>query len=125
MKRMASPEHIMQVTLLGVLEYALRPDIYVFAIPNAARRSYRTASYMSAEGMKAGISDLCFMCPIVEGAVAWLEMKAPGKTLKVEQHGFKAICARLGHRWAMAQSVEEAFEIVRGWNLLKPKAVIL
>jgi hypothetical protein len=118
-------EHAIQTRLFGVLRYAARQDTYNFAIPNAGRRSFKVAQQMKAEGLRAGVADLCFMLPAAEGAVAWLEMKKRGGSLSVEQTGFRAICERLGHRWAMAKSVEEALDVLRGWNVLKPWGAIL
>jgi VRR-NUC domain len=119
MTRAAPSEHEIQTALLDALRYAARPDSYHFSIPNAGRRSFRIAAQMKAEGLKAGIADLCFMLP--DGRAAWLEMKKRGGSLSVAQRGFGAICTRLGHPWAVAYSVEEAFEILADWNVLKPK----
>jgi hypothetical protein len=125
-RRVIKPtEHVLQTRLLNILAYTARPDTYHFAIPNAGQRSYHVAAKMKAEGLRSGVSDLCFMLPADEGYVGWLEMKKHDGSLSIAQHGFRAICERLGHRWAMARSVEEAFDIVGGWGVLKPGAVIL
>nr|WP_249792371.1 VRR-NUC domain-containing protein [Bradyrhizobium sp. BRP22] len=111
--------------MLTILAYAKREEIFVFAIPNQSNRRIRNAVRMKAEGLRSGIADLCFLFPSAEGAVAWLELKARGGALSDEQKGFRAICQRLGIRWGMAKSVEQALEILRGWNVLKPGVVIL
>jgi len=119
-------EHSVQVQLVIALAYMLRPEIYFFAIPNQSNRHINNAMKMQAEGVRSGVADLCFMFPADEGSIGWLEMKKKrGGTLRTEQKGFRAICARLGHRWAMAKSIDEAIDILRGWNALKPGAVIL
>lgn len=127
MIRAAPSEHKVQAGLLSVLTYTAREDIYVFAIPNAAKRSYQTAAKMKAEGMKAGVADLCFLFPITEpgGCVAFLEMKTLGGSLSIAQMGFRAICGRLGIRWATAKTLDEAIDVMRAWNVLKPGALIL
>jgi hypothetical protein len=113
-------EHSLQVQLLKILTYALRPDIRVIAIPNQSNRHINNAVKMKAEGIMRGVTDLLFLFPIDEGAVGWLEMKTRKGALSDHQIGFSAICARLGHRWALARSVEEAIDVLRGWNALKP-----
>lgn len=117
-------EHTIQAQLLGVLVVAIRPELRVIAIPNQGKRSLITGRRMVAEGLTKGVADLLIMFPADEGAIAWLEMKTPKGRLSDEQHGFHAICERLGHRWGMAQSVEEALIVLRGWNALKPNVVI-
>ena len=65
MIRAAAPsEHTVQVRLLQILTYAARPEIYVFAIPNAGRRGFQTAAKFQAEGMKSGVADLSFLFPV-------------------------------------------------------------
>jgi hypothetical protein len=113
-------EHSIQSQLLGILTYALRPEICVVAIPNQSNRHINNAIKMKAEGLRRGATDLVFMFPVEEGAVAWLEMKTRTGSLSDYQIGFSAICERLGHRWAMARSVDQALDVLRGWNALKP-----
>jgi hypothetical protein len=122
--RRNTEEHQTQVRLLGILTYAMRPELRVIAIPNQGKRSIITGRAMKAEGLTAGVADLLFMFPADEGSVGWLEMKAKKGSMKDTQHGFHAICDRLGHRWAMARSVHEALVVLRGWNALRPNVVI-
>jgi len=118
-------EHTLQSRLIDILTYAARPEIYYFAIPNQSNRHINNAMKMKAEGVRSGIPDLEFLFPADEGYVAWLEMKTRTGSLSVAQMGFRAWCERNGHRWAMAKSVEEALDVLRAWNVLKPGAVIL
>jgi hypothetical protein len=115
-------EHLIQVRLLKLLVFTMRPEVLVFAIPNQAKRSVMNAMKMKAEGLRSGVSDLLFMFP--DEKVAWLEMKKPGGTLRTEQKAFRAICARMRHRWAVASSLEEAWEILVGWDAIKKGAVL-
>lgn len=116
-------EHGLQAQLLSVLTYMLRPDVYCYAVPNAGKRSIAAGNAMVAEGLRKGVADLCFMWE--DGQSGYLEMKTRTGSLRVEQQGFRAICNRLGHRWAMARSVDEALDVLRGWGLLKPNARVL
>ncbi|WP_028164082.1 VRR-NUC domain-containing protein [Bradyrhizobium elkanii] len=121
----APSEHQLQVRVLEILAYTKRPEIFVFAIPNQSNRHIRNAVRMKAEGLRSGIADLCILFPRDEGSVAWLELKKRGGSLTDEQKGFRAICQRLGIRWAVAKSVEEALAVLQGWGVLKPGVVIL
>jgi hypothetical protein len=127
-KRTIQPsEHTVQKRLLSILDYAKRPEIVVFAIPNAGRRGFQTAAKLKAEGMMAGVADLEFLFPVDEpgGCCAFLEMKTIGGSLSIAQMGFRAKLARLGIRWETAKTLEEALDVMRAWNVLKPNAVIL
>jgi hypothetical protein len=121
-RRIDASESSLQVQLLKELTYKLRPDVRVLAIPNQSNRHINNAVRMKAEGMMRGAADLLFMFPVSEGAVGWLEMKRRTGSLSDHQHGFKSICAMLGHRWAMARSVDQALDVLRGWNALKAGA---
>jgi hypothetical protein len=117
-------EHIIQARLLKILVWAARPEIKIVSVPNAGKRSFIAAAKLKAEGMTAGIPDLMVLFPIDQGAIAWLEMKTRSGSLSTVQLGFKAWCERSGHRWAMARSVDEALDVLRGWNALKPGVII-
>ena len=110
-------EHRLQVQVLQYLTIKGRRDIYWFAVPNAGRRSMQTGQAMKAEGLRAGIADLCFLFP--GGYCAWLEMKTLHGTQSDHQKGFQAICDRLGHRYAIAKTFDQAIEVLRGWEALR------
>lgn len=124
-KATAPSEHKIQASLDIILRYGARPEIYWFAIPNAGRRTYQAAAKLKAEGMKAGVADLCFLTPLDEGAVAFLELKTIGGSLSVAQRAFAAICRRLGIRWATAKTLDEALHVMRDWNILRPNFEVL
>lgn len=111
-------EHKLQVQLMDYLAYAAKPEIYYFAIPNQSNRHIASAAKMKAEGVRSGVADLCFMLP--GGAVGWLEMKKPGGSMSPTQKLFRDRCELLGHRWALAKSVDEALEHLTKWDALKP-----
>ena len=114
-KTLGVSEHSLQVQLLKYLDAAANADLYWFAIPNAARRSLRMGAHMKHEGLKSGVADLCFMLP--GGKVAWLELKKPGNYLTIEQKGFQARCARLGHPYAIAKTLDQAIVILTNWGV--------
>src|SRR5262249_27419429 len=121
-RRVDPSESSLQVQLLQELTYKMRRELRVLAIPNQSNRHINNAVRMKAEGMMRGAADLLFMFPVEEGAGGWLEMKTRKGSLSDHQHGFKSICTMLGHRWAMARSADEALDVLRGWNALRPGA---
>jgi hypothetical protein len=110
-------EHDLQVQVLKLLNGAAKRDLYWFAVPNAGRRSLRTGALMKAEGLRAGVADLCIMLP--EGRTCWLELKKPGNYQTLEQKGFEARCFRLGHSYAVVKSLQDAAAILQGWGVLR------
>jgi hypothetical protein len=111
-------EHRLQTLVLQHLETRARPELYWFAIPNAARRSPQLAARMKAEGLRAGVADLVIMAPA--GRVHWLELKDGRRGVQSDaQKGFQAICGRLGHDYAVARSLDEAIATLKQWGVLK------
>jgi hypothetical protein len=112
-------EHADQSAVISHLMKHARPDVYFFAIPNAGRRGFRTAAMMKAEGLRAGVADICIMLP--GGETRWLELKRAKGRQSDEQLGFAAICIRLGHSYSLARSYDEAVMFLDAWGVLKPK----
>lgn len=110
-------EHRIQVSLIEYLTITAKPEIFYFAVPNGGLRNVRVAQRMKAEGLKPGVSDMCFLLP--EGKCGWLELKTQTGRLSDHQMGFKARCEKLGHLWAMARSVDEAIPTLRTWGVLR------
>ena len=100
-------EHNLQVLVLDLLTVKKSdPNIFAFAIVNAAERSPRLAAKLRAEGLFAGVADLCILLPC--GRTAWLELKAASNKQTPKQHAFEARCNRLGHPYAVANCIERA-----------------
>lgn len=112
-------EHALQCALMDYLPLAARMGVYWFSIPNAGKRSPGAVAWFSAEGLRAGVADLCFLLP--EGKCAWLELKrSPRHKQTLEQITFGQVCAKLRHPYAVAHSFEEACSILREWDVLPP-----
>ena len=62
-------EHQEQVALVRWFELQY-PNVLIFAVPNGGKRHVATAKKFKAEGVKAGIPDLC-----VPKFNLWIEMK--------------------------------------------------
>lgn len=114
--RRSGSEHDLQKQ---VLEYvSLKGDrVFVFAIPNAGKRSPATAARMRAEGLMPGVADLCVMLPA--GRIGWLELKASKGRQSAEQVTFEDVCEMLEHPYAIARTLDEAIVILKQWGALK------
>jgi len=110
MKYAALPfsEHALQVQVAEYMTKAVRPELHWSAIENGGKRSLSVAIKLKRAGLKRGSPDLFVMLP--EGRVAWLELKVKGGALSPQQKGFRDICKKLGHHWAMAKTLDEVVE---------------
>jgi hypothetical protein len=108
MKKLAAlpfSEHAFQTMVCEYMTRAVRPELYWSAIENGGRRSMSVAVKLKRAGLKPGSPDLYIMLP--EGRIAWLELKAKGGSLSIEQKAFRDVCKRLGHYWAVARTLDE------------------
>ena len=124
-------EHYEQAS---VVEWAIRqehkyPDLkMLFAIPNAARRSLRQGAWMKAEGMKAGVPDLCLPVPVdhpcdKDGAFPdavlhynglFIEMKSDkGKPTPEQQWWLFTLEATYGYKTEICHSADEAIKVIK------------
>lgn len=110
-------EHAIQAQLVNDLTFKLRPEIVRYAIPNGGLRNPRVAMQLKAEGLLPGMPDLGFA--MEEGRTNWIEMKAEKGGLSDYQWGIRRRLEALGHKWAMARSVDEALEHLAAWGALK------
>lgn len=76
---MKSAEHNQQVAVFGWAHWQERkhPELkLLFAIPNAGKRTARQGAWLKAEGLKAGIPDICLPVKRGEYIGLWIELKA-------------------------------------------------
>lgn len=114
---MSASEHSIQVKLVQRLAIQLRPEVVRFSIPNGGLRNQRVAMQMKAEGLTPGMPDLGFA--VEDGRVVWLEMKNERGALSDMQWGIRRRLEGLGHKWAMARSVEEALDHLDTFGVLR------
>jgi hypothetical protein len=74
-------EHDEQVAVINwadAMSYKYPELSLLYAVPNAAKRSPKLAAYMKAEGLKAGVPDLCL--PVARKGYngLYIEMKKKG-----------------------------------------------
>lgn len=86
---------------------------YLFAVPNAGKRSPAVAGRMKAEGLTAGVPDLCL--PVARGGFAglWIEMKSPTNGLTDKQKEWKEKLEAEDHKVLVCRSSQEAIAEIR------------
>ena len=76
----------------------------IFAVPNGEARSRSTGARLKAEGVSAGVPDLC-----VPAWGVWIEMKrANGGTVSAAQKDWHAYLRGLGHVVIVAHGCADA-----------------
>lgn len=66
------------------------PKVLIYAVPNGGQRNAITGAILKAEGVLAGVADLCIMKP--NGKVFFIEMKSEKGTLSKTQKDFQNYC---------------------------------
>lgn len=112
----APTEHQEQAWLFGWAAYmsGKYPMLgTMFAIPNGGKRHYKTAVDLKAEGVKPGVSDICFPYPNGTYHGLFIEMKrTKGGTLSDEQKNFIADMQKAGYGACVCYGFEQARETV-------------
>ena len=117
-------EHDHQVALFrwAELNHKRYPELSaLYAIPNAGRRTLRMGASMRAEGLKAGVPDICLPARRGDCGALYIELKAPkGKVSELQRIWLSRLTA-LGNRaivcygWEDARDeIEEYLKLPRG-----------
>ena len=78
--------------------------VRIFAIPNAAMRTPQLAAYLKAEGMSAGVPDLC-----IPAWHTWIEFKrVKGSIISAEQQDWHDYLRGIGDTVIVARGCEDA-----------------
>ena len=77
------------------------------AIPNEGKRTPAVAAKLKRQGMHPGVADLVLRMP--DGRLAWIEMKAPGRSQSPTQLEFEDWCQQVGAPYFVCHSFA-AFE---------------
>lgn len=113
---MRNEEHQVQV---AIAQYLNMRKLCWFAIPNGGKRNKVTASIMKAEGVKAGIPDICI---IHDGQAYFLEVKKPktttpkGHLSAVQKERIEEI-REAGGEVAVVYSVADVIEQCIEWQI--------
>jgi hypothetical protein len=95
----------------------------LFAIPNGGRRDPATARMLAAEGVRAGVPDLCL--PVMRGGFGalWIEMKRRdfSNRLSSEQASFVGALRAAGHHVVVAYGAPEAIAAILAYLEESPR----
>lgn len=124
MTRLPVPtEHADQVALFswadiaawGAVPGAADALALMFAIPNGGRRDKATAGKLKAEGVRAGVPDVCLPVRSAGGTRIglWIELKRErGGTVSPAQRDWHARLEAAGHRVVVARGWQAAAEAI-------------
>jgi hypothetical protein len=110
-------EDRIQGEIIDLLKVAAIPNLLYYHVPNGGKRHIKTGIAMKALGVKAGITDLVFVCP--RGVSHFMEVKDFDGTLSKEQREFRDFCLMIGHPWAIVRSRDQAQDVLVSWGLLR------
>ena len=107
-------EHEIQCTFFAMLPYTF-PNILAFAIPNGGDRHPAVAGKLRAEGVQAGIPDVCVAEPRHRFHGLYLEFKRHGQHPSLEQQTKLEALRDRGYATAVVRSVDEAVLVLRDY----------
>jgi len=122
-------EHELQIQVVTMLRWCLRPDVIMRHVPNGELRDKRTAAKLRAMGVLPGSADLEFFWKDYwensEGshtafAALFLELKRPGGKLSEEQVAFALAVRLAGAEFEVVTSVDQAISAVGRRHLIRP-----
>ena len=96
-----------------------RPDLplqatEVWAVPNGGSRHVVEAARLKAQGVRAGVADLCVMLP--GGKVGFMEVKTPKGRISDKQREFADVCRAYDIPHSYVRSIDDAITAVRAWS---------
>lgn len=103
----------------AIVKYLDMRKVFHFAVPNGGKRNKVTASIMKAEGVKAGIPDICI---IYDGQAYFLEVKKPktttpkGRLSEIQKERIEQI-KEAGGEVAVVYSVADVIEQCIEWQI--------
>ncbi len=112
---MKNLEHLHQAALFrwAALNTRKYPELdMLLAIPNGGLRHIGVARKLKAEGVKAGVPDVCLPVPRGTNAGLWIELKAGKNKPTPEQEGWLKRLREHGHRAEVAYGWEAARDII-------------
>ena len=87
----------------------------LYAVPNGGHRNITTARKMKAEGVKAGVPDICL--PVPNGAYSslYIEMKTEkGRQSKIQEE-YAALLEAFGSCYRICRNAHEAISTVKNY----------
>ena len=96
---------------------------FLFAVPNGGFRHKATAGRLRAEGLKAGVLDVCWPVPRGEYHGLWIEMKHGKNKPTRHQKRWIRFLERQGYYIQVCYGWIEASEVIEGYWALGPFGV--
>lgn len=94
------------------------PDLIdLFAVPNGGKRDPVTAARLKAEGVKAGVSDVCLPVPVGGYHGLFIELKKLGGRTEADQIAFMARCNKRGYKAVKCVGWKEAKKVIEDYLL--------
>ena len=92
-------EHDEQVAVFQWAGYQSHPAYrLMYAVPNAGKRTLRQGAWMKAEGLRAGVPDICMAYPSKGYHGLYIEMKSVGKFPSDDQMEWHENLREAGYR---------------------------
>lgn len=112
-------EHEIQVSCIKWFRLQYRQyEKILFAIPNGAYKSKAAAGMMKAEGLTAGVADLCLALPRGRYGALYIEMKQKGNYQQANQKEWEKECLKAGNLYVVCRSIEEFMKAVNEYMML-------
>ena len=109
-------EHQEQAALFAWSDWmaTVMPELsLMYAIPNGGHRSKQTGALLKAEGVKAGVPDICLPVPRGDKHGLYIEMKRRmGGSVSAEQLKWLEALMRKGYECHVCRGCEEARQVI-------------
>lgn len=112
-------EHSEQVEFfkaVSQLELVDKDMKWMFAVPNAGRRSPRQGAYMKAEGLKPGVLDIHWPVSRRGFIGLWIEMKVGYNKPSDNQWEWLEGMRDVGHHVAVCYSCKDALDVLEWYT---------
>jgi hypothetical protein len=121
-EQLAAPntEHSHQCALFCWMNQNLDkyPELkWAFAVPNGGERNVAVAGRLKAEGVKSGISDICFPFSRCGYNSLFIEMKKPGGKESANQKEFGAFVREAGSAYECCDTWEKARNVIENYMI--------
>ena len=101
----------------AVMETAARPELgLLYAIPNGGKRAIKTAIALKAQGVKAGVPDMCL--PVAREGYhgLYIELKRQkGGTVSETQKSWITALAGQGYKAVVCRGAEDAIGTIKNY----------
>src|SRR6267154_720893 len=117
-RRLVPLEHDIQAAFFQWVKLAEKanPTLrLMFAVPNAGKRSYKTAAMMIAEGLRKGVPDMILPVPRNGFTGLAIEFKRPGETPRPEQLAYIALLVKEHWLVVVLTDSEAAIKTVKSY----------